>query len=1160
MDKQSSLQINVLGKPQIWLDGKQLTRFSTAKTEALLYFLASTRQAHSRETLAGLLWSEMPETTARRNLTKSLTVLRRLLGPFLRIEAQRVGFDPELHFDLDEAVFRAACASDDLEPEAIALYRGDFLAGFFAKGAVLFEEWLLIQREQLRNLAIDMLERLIERAVAKRAFADGAAYSRRLLELDPWRETAHRRLMLMQARQGQHAAALAQYALCKQLLADELGVDPMPETEAVYRRIKAARNARLVSLPQAATLFIGRNRELAFIERLLQDPACRLVTITGLGGAGKTRLASAAAQRAIQGSTQLFLNGVAFVSLVGVDRTTAVAPAVANALNVPLSNAITPHRALLNFLHNRELLIVLDNLEHLLSAADLISEILEYCPDVKLLVTSREPLNLATEWRLNIDGLPVPPDKRLGIEALQGYESVELFVRAAAKVNTSFELSEANSAAVAELCRLVAGVPLALQLAATWLRAMPVSSIVTALKRDLDLLAAELRDLPPRQRSMRAVFESTWQLLTAQEQQAVEMLSVCHGGFTEDAASAIAGTTPFLLRSVIDRALVDQQGEARYGMHVLMQQFAGEKLSASGHEETAALRHGRYYLSWIAGQEPHLYGQSPQTAIQAIKQELDNLNKAWEWAARTRQADLMLNSFSALKSFFDLAGLLQDGEALIDRTISEWGTPVNETETLLLCRSLIAKGRFGFARGKYETANTGLEEALTLAQRLDHAESIADVQEIRGGILTDQGAYFEARQHYLQALALYRDLGLTRKTARILCELGWNYVVDDILDDALTVLDEAIALERTAGHKRGEVLAMANLSVVYGIRGDPEAALANQRAVLASYEELGDLLNLARTANNMGMTLLSAGRYTAAVQSMLRAVELLRELGALPSLTNALDSLGTAYIACGQYDRARSCLDEALSKALEIGYTYLICSTRHLLARFFNHTGDLVQAAEQLDELKRLLERLENDLYVARALSEAAYLAHVRGALQQAVDRAAQALAILRQNPATLDTAYVLLQQGGYLREQQRQSEALPLAQEALEIAHALQHEPLQLRANAQAALFSQDMGDNTAAEAHYRAAVDLLARAEPFPDILQAVLDLSRYCLETGSAAVIGPACFFVAHHPAGPFVIRQQAALLLEEATAVATTIQPPDEHLEWSTIIQHLVSAAS
>ena len=1132
-EKSSGLRISLLGKPEVWLDDVLLTNFSTAKTEALLYFLAGTGQTHSREALAGLLWGEMPEAKARRNLTKSLSVLRRLLAPFLLIEAQRVGFAPDAAIDLDLTRWTTAVSTPAPTPDTITLYRGDFLAGFFVKDALPFEEWQLTQRERLRGIAIDVLENLVKQSNSQRDYVAGIAYGRRLLELDPWRESTHRQLMLMLARQGQHPAALAQYQQCTQLLADELGVEPMAETTALFQRIRTSRNHPALALPHELAPLVGREAELEQIQQRLQDPQCRLLTITGLGGMGKTRLAIAAAHQINRELALLFLNGVVFVSLAGVATESAVPLTIVNVLNVPLSSAVTPTQALLNFLRNQEILLVLDNFEHVTGAADLLLKLLQSCPDIKLLITSREPLNLALEWRLDLEGLPIPPEAEQEPVQLQTYASVALFVQSAFQVNAQFRLSEENAVEIRQLCWLVAGIPLALQLAATWLRTMSISNVLAALERDLNILATDMRDIPPRQRSLRAVFESTWLLLSAEERQTIEMLSRCRGGFTQKAAAEIAQATPFLLRRIIDRALLYQQDDNRYDLHPLTRQFAQEQLEKSGQAEIAAANHGRYYLVWLTKQTPALHGSTPQIPINAIEKELDNLKQAWQWAANTRQSDLLLDGFADLVTFYDLVGLLSEGEILAQATIDQIGEADDSDEERLLCRALIAKGLFITTQGQYEAADAILARALSLAQHLHDEQALADIYDIRGRILTDIGRYNEAKQQYWQALTYHRQRSNDWKTASALTNLGWTHIVEDNADAALPVLQEALILERKIDHKRGEAFVLGNLAVVYGIKGEVQKALSNQWEVLTVYETLGDLLNLGRAENNIGMTFLNMGRYSAALPHMQRAVELSRQIGTLSGLTNALDSLGTAYLASGHYVKASACLYEALESALEIGFTYMNYSVRAILVRLGNHTGDLAQAQEHLQQLRPLVEKLENTTYVARSLAEQAALTYLQDDLSGATSLMGQAIDILRQNPAPLDMPFFLLQQADYLSQQQLPADALSLVEEALATAQNLQHEPLQMRACALMANLFMMLGEPEAAQRYAEKAHAYAEELESYPEILDGFVHLGRYHFALGDSQTAAKISKFVIDHPASTYAARRQAKTVLAACT---------------------------
>ena len=1131
MDKNGRLQINLLGNPEVWLDGKQLTSFSTAKTEALLYYLAATKQAHSRETLAGLLWGEMSESKARRNLTKSLSVLRRLLAPFLIIDTQRVGFDPAIAFDLDVARLEAAVSDNSLTLDVLTLYRGEFLAGFFVKDAGAFEDWQLAERERLRETAMGLFENGIEGAINHKDYGVGIDYGRRLLQLDPFRESVHRHLMLLLARQGHYSAALAQYEQCRQILADELGVEPVAETTALFQRIRNARDRPSFGLPYEALPLVGRDHELTNIQQRLQDPACRLLTITGLGGMGKTRLAIAAAHRINQDSALLFLNGVAFVPLAGVASISAVPLALANALDVPLTSVATPRQALINFLRNQEMLLVLDNMEHLMETAELLLDLLQSCPDIKLLITSRKTLDLAAEWRMDLEGLPIPPEGEKDVETLQAYAAVTLFTRSAAQVNGQVRLTDDTAESIGRLCRLVAGMPLALQLAATWLRTMSISAVLDELERDLDILATDMQDIPLRQRSMRAIFESTWLMLSMKERQAIETLAVCRGGFTQEAAASIANTTPFLLRGLINRALIYQQEEARYDIHALTRQFAQEQLVGSGGAELVVEAHGRYYLSWLISQVPALRGMAPQKTIKTIENELDNLRKAWDWVSSSKQIDLFLDSLIALTTFYDLLGLLQEGEGLAESALSRLEDPTNSREARLLCRAMTTKAQFVAAQGRYEDASAIVVRAMALAQQLKDEELIADNQYIQGRIFSDTGKYTDAKHQFRQALSSQRQLPHRWKTAETLIELGWTHFLDGEVDQAHPFFEESLTLERNAGHKRGETTALGTLSIVYSVRGDPHKALLNQQKVVTAYEELGDLLNLERAENNIGMTYVGVGQYEAALPHIQRAVELSRQIGAKPEMTNALDSLATAYIASGNYEKARASLDEALKSALDIGYMYMNYSVRAIMVRLFNHTGEFDKAEEQLRQLFPLVERLENAYYVARSLTEQARLTHAQGRLAEAAGLIAQAIEIIRENPAPLDLPFMLLQYAEYLAEQERVEEARPVVVEAVGAAQRFDHAPLQVRGCGLAAHLSMSQGDGVAAEDYARRAYLLLPKLKPYPDVLTGLLYLGRYHLSLGERRVAGWFGEFVADHPASAYVVRWQAEALLKE-----------------------------
>ncbi|MCG8352714.1 MAG: AAA family ATPase [Chloroflexales bacterium] len=576
----------MFGKPHVYLDKTAAPRFRTAKTEALLYYLSVTGRSYSREALADLLWSDMPETKAKRNLTQILYHLRKSFEPFLIIEAQSIGFNQAADHWIDVAAFEKAAVYGLLEGDveglskAIELYRGDLLEGFYVKNSLLFEEWLQGQRERLRELMAQALQFLVDYYINSDAsdITKGIAYARRLLALDPWRETAHRQMMLLLARSGQLDKALIQYQACRRILADELGIGPSTETAVLHERIQLARTMPPQHLPVLTTPFVGREAELAQLTRLLTSTDCRLATLVGLGGNGKTALALETTRRFQQERAFQFLNGITFVSFTSTTSIARLPPTLAETLNLPLSGRTDPLTAILDYLRNKEMLLVLDGFEHLLDGIDFITAILNTCPNVKILVTSRAPLYLEAEYRLDVEGLNYP---RNGAQNLADYDAVQLFVQMAQRVNPQFELSAETQTALAQICRIVAGMPLAIKLAAAWLRVMPIQRVVTEVQHNLDFLSTDMRDIPPRQRSIRAVFDSTWEVLKPDEQCAFQALSVFHESFSAEAAAAVACASPYLLANLIDKSLVQVEHagrDTRYQLHELLRQYAISRL------------------------------------------------------------------------------------------------------------------------------------------------------------------------------------------------------------------------------------------------------------------------------------------------------------------------------------------------------------------------------------------------------------------------------------------------------------------------------------------------------------------------------------------------------------------------------------------------------
>ncbi|UCC86777.1 MAG: helix-turn-helix domain-containing protein, partial [Anaerolineales bacterium] len=433
-------------------------------------------------------------------------------------------------------------------------------------------------------------------------------------------------------------------------LVERLGA-PLPVSETLEPRPAPPRPAS--NLPIPPTPLIGRQPELTALARMLCEPQCRLLTLTGTGGIGKTRLALELAFT----RRDLFPDGVYFVSLASFTSPEFIAPTIGEALGLRFSGVLDPKAQILDYLREKSLLLVLDNLEHLLEGGGLLAQMLQQAPHVKLLVTSRERLNLQGEWLFDIQGLPVPaPDQ---IDRAEEYSAVALFLQSAWRAQVGFELKDEERPWVARICQLVEGAPLAIELAAAWVRVLTCREIAQEIERNLDFLAASARDLPERHRSMRAAFDHSWRLLSDEERRALSQLSVFRGGFTREAAEKVAGAPLPLLSSLVSKSLAQPVAEGWFDLHELVRQYAEAHLDTvseghtmvPGHADGFAARqaHAAYYLALVEQAAPQLFGPEQVAWLQRLEHEYDNIRAALAWLLKADGRDTTWRVEAALR-------------------------------------------------------------------------------------------------------------------------------------------------------------------------------------------------------------------------------------------------------------------------------------------------------------------------------------------------------------------------------------------------------------------------------------------------------------------------------------------------------------------------------
>ncbi len=435
---------------------------------------------------------------------------------------------------------------------------------------------------------------------------------------------------------------------------------------------------RRSNLPAQLTPFFGRTAEIVELTQYLTNPAARLITIVGPGGMGKTRLALEVAQSMLDlqiqtDSTrnqisnikhQKYEDGVYFVALAPLRAPEHIVPAIAEAINLRFqADSRLPKQQLLDYLRHKQLLLVLDNFEHLQAGAELMLELLQECPSLRMLVTAREHLQLSSETLFVLESMALPSAATL--PDVLSYSAVQLFVETARRVRPKFTPTTTNAQAIVRICQLVGGMPLGIILAAAWVEVLSPSDIVTELSQGFDFLESELRDLPERQRSMRAVLTQSWQRLTEAERTVFMRLAVFRGGFTHMAAEHVAGASLRMLSSFVNKSLVQCEPNRRYTIHEFLRQYAEAELEAADQTVAILSLHCTYYTDFLHQREPDLKGRRQVAALDEIESNFENVRAAWQWAVAQRSYEAISRALESLYWFCEMRNRFQEGLELL---------------------------------------------------------------------------------------------------------------------------------------------------------------------------------------------------------------------------------------------------------------------------------------------------------------------------------------------------------------------------------------------------------------------------------------------------------------------------------------------------------------
>ena len=711
------------------------------------------------------------------------------------------------------------------------------------------------------------------------------------------------------------------------------------------------------NLPSQPTPFIGRSADLAALDTLFADPNTRLVTIVAAGGMGKTRLALAWAERVAEVGDST--HGVFFINLAPLSEAEQIVPALADGLDFQLQGGErSPRQQLLDYLRHKQMLLLFDNFEHLLDGVDLLSDILQAAPEVQLLVTSRERLHLRAEQLYPIKGLTFSDNTNKAIvETAAG----RLFLQAARRNQPYFALHDDNDLAyLAHICRLVAGMPLALELAASWVDVLPLAKIAAELQQGLNFLETDLRDMPVRQRSIRAVINVSWQKLSAKEQEIFAQFSIFRGGFTRKAAQAITEATSRLLSRLNGKSFLQYDPERdRYQIHELLRQYGAEKLAANPQSDTTIRdHHSLYYCTEVGKRASDLRGPRQQTALAQIEADKDNMRVAWHWAAQQKHWPLLGKSVNALHWFYLLRGRYEEGMAACRQVSTQFDVVALSQELdsaipRILAQIWVWQANFAWILGDGEAGVVDLQQSLALLEKQPHYDR--EIQLVKAHALHILGLFSDyydddldaGREMMEQSLALYQNIGDQWGEAWCLRYLGSTMQRLNFKDEARDCLERSLALFRVLGDKIEIAMSLHFLSFMAIAEGHYQQATQLGQESLTINEGIDASFGKAQSLAILAWTTLTQGQLVQAGSYFEGALAIANDMGDIFNRYSAIIGQSCIQLHQGEYEEARTLAQEAFAlKRSQLRYNRY----------FLSALGDTALALGEYDVARRYFQ------------------------------------------------------------------------------------------------------------------------------------------------------------------------------------------------------------
>ena len=940
------LTISLLGNFEISIGEREIptSRFRLRKSRHLFKLLAlAPRHRLHREQLMELLWPDFDLEAAANNLHQALYAARRALGAqgYLLYEDENLSFNPAASVWVDVDAFEQAVAEarHGQEPRlyhaALELYTGDLLI------EDLYEEWTLIRRESLRQEYLDLLRELGEIYESRGDCQAGIETLQNLVQVDPTNEAAHTGLMRLYALIGQRQLALRQYQALQKALHRELGIEPDRNSTQLYKDIQSGKflsiaaikiatepPATLHNLPSPLSSFIGREREI--IKGVEALEIARLVTLTGSGGVGKTRLALRLAEEMVG----MYADGAWLVELAPLSEPRHVLRVVAEVFGLQEHKDAIIQQVLLDYLHRKQLLLVLDNCEHLIEACvEVVETILRTCPDIHLLITSREALGITGEMIFYVPSLTSPESNRwISLQHMAEYEAVQLFIARAQEILPDFTVTPANASHICHICQRLDGIPLAIEMAAAMVKVLSPAQIADRLEDCFQLLTRGSRSALPRHQTLRASIDWSYALLSKEEQILLRRLSVFAGRWTLEAAEAICydeGASVFdQLSHLVDKSLVVADRTAgkviRYFLLEPIRQYTHRKRAEAGELAVWNDRHLDFYLRMAEQDGLGLRSADVVQALEELDKELDNLRSALGWALRDdpeAKPEKGLWLASTLVDYWCVRGHLSEGIEWLEHGLAH--LPGEDASLAQIkAKGCFAAGYLALIRTDWNKARRWLEESVILYRSLGNRPDLAVSQSLLGNVMAERNWYLPPSNS-----AEY-------EAARILVE-------------------ESLEIARLSEEKSvlGWVLFWAGSVATY--MADYASAYQLFEESVALFQEIGDILYLENCLSSLGAVNLWHENYQRAFSYTKKALEMAQSIKNKPNMMQCLFYLGTCAYYQRNYEQMATYAFQAVEISYEIGSAFGTIFSLRVSGMAELKRGDYPKAT------KRFLESIE---------------------------------------------------------------------------------------------------------------------------------------------------------------------------------------------------------